>query len=296
MSELNRLLDTYAPPAPPADLAERAAAAAARHPRLDGGSAWRRSARRGGWRRGVMVAGTSFGLAFTSAVAATVVSEGRIEIPVVTEVAAAMPVIGPRVRENAPAPVRLARRDSRPPRTERAAGPEPERHVAASVDPRQQRIEQQGAAIRQRIDERRAAGLPTPRADRIQARARQIVERRQAAGKPTPPVEQVERALAFRELRAMSQRQLVRQQALASSISDDQLRRFADRLPPGARQRFDVLDPQMQRQLVARWIERVRARRLFAQGIQQPATPQAPAPAPLGDAAPGSEGYSQEPR
>ncbi|HET7816092.1 MAG TPA: hypothetical protein VFK58_00750 [Sphingomicrobium sp.] len=295
MSELNRLLDAYVPPDPPADLAARAAEAAALHRRRRTRSAWRRSANRGGWSRGVMIAGTSLGLAFTSAVAATVVSEGRIEIPVVTDVAAAIPVIGPRVRENVPEPVRLAKREAEPAQRPPAAETRPTED-AAPTDLRRQRAEHAGAAIRQRIEERRAAGLPTPRADRIQARARQIVERRQAAGKPTPPVEQVERALALREYRVMRQRQQMRQQVVASSISDEQLRRFADRLPPLARQRFDALDPVMQRQAVARWSERIRARRSLQLGLQRPATPEAPTPAPRAELVAGSEGYSEQPR
>lgn len=293
MSELNRLLDAYVPPAPPADLAARAAEAAARHPRAHARSAWRRASKRGGWGRGAMIAGTSLGLAFTSAVAATVVSEGRIEIPVVTEVAAAIPVIGPRVRERAPEPVRLARREAEPAQPPPAAETKLA-EVAPPVDLRRERMEQQAAAIRQRIEERRAAGLPTPRADRIQAQARRIVERRQAAGKPTPPVEQVERALALREIRVM--RQHARQQAVAASISDEQLRQFADRLPPRARQRFDALDPAMQRQAVARWVERIRARRSLRLALQQPAEPQSPAPAPQDETMAASEGYSEQPR
>lgn len=291
MSELNRLLDAYAPPPAPADLAARVAETAARHPRAPARSAWRRVSSRGGWRRGAMIAGTSLGLAFTSAVAATVVSEGRIEIPVVTEVAAAIPVIGPRVREAAPAPApaRLARRQTEPAQRGGAAETKLAEPVAPA-DVRRQRMAQQGAAIRQWIEERRAAGLPTPRADRIQARARQIVDRRQAAGKPTPPIEQVERALVLREYQAM------RRQGIAQSISDEQLRRFADRLPPRARERFDALDPAMQRQAVARWVERIRARRALRQAIQQQAAPQAPTDGPQGELVAGSEGYSQPPR
>lgn len=240
-----------------------------------------------------MIAGTSLGLAFTSAVAATVVSEGRIEIPVVMEVAAAIPVIGPRVKENAPEPAQLARRQAESGPAKPAVETKPAED-AAPADLQRQWAQRQAAAMRQRIEERRAAGLPTPRADRIQAQARQIVERRQGAGKPTPPVEQVERALVRREIRAM--RQHARQQAVAASISDEQLRRFADRLPPVARERFETLDPAMQRQAVARWLERIRTRRALRNALQQPAAPQAPTQEPQDELVAGSEGFAQQPR
>ena len=80
MSDLNQLLDGYAPPPLPEGLAARASAAAIAAPQDRRGplARWTRGARRGGWRRGALIGSAALGLAFTSAVAAEVASGGRI--------------------------------------------------------------------------------------------------------------------------------------------------------------------------------------------------------------------------
>src|SRR6185369_12556978 len=113
MSDLNRLLDSYAPPPLPAGLAARASAAAIAAPQDRRGpfARWSRGARRGGWRRGTLIGGAALGIAFTSAVAAEVASGGRIEIPVVHQVVAAIPVFATHTPKT---PVQLASREVRP--------------------------------------------------------------------------------------------------------------------------------------------------------------------------------------
>src|SRR5213076_1271771 len=75
------------------DLAGRAVAAAVAQPQQKARrfGAWRRTGRRGGWKRSVWLGSAALGLAFTSAVAAEVVSGGQIEIPVVHQVVEAIP-------------------------------------------------------------------------------------------------------------------------------------------------------------------------------------------------------------
>ena len=65
----------------------------------------------------------------------------------------------------------------------------------------------------------------------------------------------------------------------------EQLARSASRLPPEKRERFLALPPEMQRQLVARQIEKIRARRAMRQQqtesvAPEPASSEPVAPAP----------------
>lgn len=265
MSELDKLLGSHVPPPVPADLAARAAAEAVKHPqapRLAAPHARRRD-RRGGWRRPLWIGTASFGLAFTSAVAATVASGGRIEIPVVKQVVAAIPILAV---EPAPQrkPERLVRAEPKP--TTPAATDTP---LAASPqlpqDLRQRRVLVRLAEAKRLVEERRAAGLPTPRADRIERQAQRIVERRQAAGLPTPPVEQVEAGLALREMRRM--------QAAASGLGEQRIRRLIERLPPEKRARFEQLSPEQQQAFIQRWIQRRLARQQAALAGAEPAPP-----------------------
>lgn len=266
MSILNQLLDSLAPPRVPEGLAQRAAAAAVQQPQERGRAPWPwgRGERRGGWKRAALAGSAAVGLAFTSAVAAEVVSGGRIEIPVVHEVVEAIPVLKPQPRAKADEHKQLAARPMR--RTEPAANSaaQPQAQQSAA-DARRQQLMQRFGAIKQRVEERRAAGLPTPRADRIERQAKRIVQQRQARGLATPPVEQVEIRLALREARiARVLRQIPSDPA---AISDLQVEQFARILPPRKRERFLALGPDMQRQTMIRLVQRLRARRM--QQVQQ---------------------------
>ncbi len=256
MSQLNQLLDSLAPPPVPTGLASRAAQAAAKLPQERRSLiAWRRGGKRGGWRRGPLIASAVLGLAFTSAVAAEVASGGRIEIPVVHQVIAAIPVLRTQ-QPKKPVLVasRTVRRATKPPE---AAAP-----TAAPMTQRD-RLMQSFADAKRQVAERRAAGLPTPTADRIERKAKSIVERREAAGLPTPSVDEVELRLAMREWRTM---RLLGQLARdPSRISDVQVERFARILPPQKRERFLALAPNQQRQLMGRAAHRFLTRRIQGQ-------------------------------
>jgi len=278
MSELDRLLKGHQPPSMPAGLAQRAVAEAVKHPQGKAAAPAilpRRRDRRGGWKRPLWISAASLGLAFTSAVAASVVSGGRIEIPVmqpvVQEVVDAVPVLHQAQVKRSPE--RLAAADPAKAEPAPAVAESPSEHEVAAVPGQpglaRTRVGQKLAIAKQRVEERRAAGLPTPRADRIQNKAKQIVERRQAAGLPTPPIEQVEAGVALREIRQMRQQRLG-QPIDPAAISDEQLVRFAQRLPPDKRGRFEALSPEMQRRLVARSAERIRARRAVRQAAPEP--------------------------
>lgn len=264
MSELDKLLQGYAPPRAPAGLAQRAVAAAINHSQDSGkAAAPRRHDRRGSWKRPLWIGAASIGLAFTSAVAATVVSGGRIEIPVVEQVVEAIPVLEEARRKNEPEP-RLAQAEpvkEAPTAAEEAAPATP---VPGEPGYGRARVMRNLAEAKQQVEARRAASLPTPRADRIERQAKAIVERREAAGLPTPTVEEVEAGLALREMRRMW---LMRRAGRIdpAMLTDYQLARIANRLPPEKRERFLALPPDMQRQLVARQIDKIRARR----GMQQ---------------------------
>lgn len=270
MSELDKLLRGFAPPPVPAGLAQRAAIEAASHAQETAHAPQRRRDRRGGWKRPLWIGAASFSLALTSAVAATVVSGGRIEIPVVQpvvqQVVEAVPALHRAQIKRAPRPV--AEAAVRP-------GVEPDQTkvmppVPGQPNGRRQRVVQTMTKARQYVEARRAAGLPTPRADRIERRAERIVERREAAGLPALTLEEVEAGLALRELRRMW---LLRRTGRwdPSMLTEPQLARIAGRLPPEKRERFLALPPDAQRQLVAQRIATWRERR---SARQVPAPPQ----------------------
>jgi len=259
MTGLDKLLQAYAPPPVPEGLAERAAAAASGHaqePRHVEPS--RRRDRRGSWLRRPLLAGTAaLGLAFTSAVAATYVSGGRIQIPVVQSVISAVPALDRAVKSRAE-PVRQV---AEAPAPAVAQPTEDQSGTAATAGQRpwgDARAVQVLQRLQANVDHRREAGLPTPRADRIERQAETIVARRQAKGLPAPPVDRVKAALALRELKRMKDQ---RQGGVSRSISPEQMEHIADRLPPDRRARFEQLTPEQQEALVSRVIERRRLRR-----------------------------------
>jgi hypothetical protein len=295
MNSLDKLLEDYAPPPVPEGLAQRAAVAATRHPQeANKALPWRRRDPRGGWKRPFLIAGASLALVFTSAVAAEVASSGRIEIPVVHQMVERIPILD--VKAKPARKLAEAKVEKR----------EPARVQAQSVPPappnfqRRERVAQRFAQVRQMVGARRAAGLPTPRADRIEAQAKRIVERRQAAGKPTPPVERVEGLLALREIRHARQQRRATQQIVASRLTDEQVRRVAERLPPERRERFLALPPEVQRQMIARRVEGFRTRRAMRRAMPQTAPQEQPVPrvqtAPEPPVESESEGFSEEPR
>lgn len=238
---------------------------------------WRRGNARGGWRRGALIGSAALGLAFTSAVAAEVASGGRIEIPVVHQVVAAIPVFATHTPKKT---VQMASREVRP------APRPPEAAPAAEppVTPRE-RLMQTFAEAKKQVAERRAAGLLTPNADRIERKAKRIVERREAAGLPTPSLDQVELRVAIREWRTMRMlRQVARD---PSGITDVQVDRFSRILPPQKREQFLALGPDQQRQLMGRAAQRFLARRVQTQ-VQNSEPPQV--------AEQPNEGLAQPPR
>jgi len=279
MSQLNRFLDGFAPPPVPEDLAARSAQAAARLPQ-DRRSLmpWRRGGARGGWRRGMLIGGAALGFAFTGAVAAEVVSGGRISIPVVHQVVAAIPALNGTHEPKKP--VQLASRGARP-----APKPLEEAPVAPVQMTGRQRLMQTFTEAKKQVAERRAAGLPTPNADRIERKAKRIVERREAAGLPTPSLDEVELRLAIREWRTMRMlRQVARD---PTEITDGQVDRFSRILPPQKREQFLALGPDQQRQLMGRAAQRFLARRMQSQveNSEPPLVAQQP-----------SEGLAEPPR
>lgn len=193
---LDALLAEYAAPPAPAGLAARATAAALAHPQAPAPPHWRAARdRRGGWlRRPLLVGGAALGLAFSGAVASTYAG---VELP--RPVQAVIDKL-PFVARKAPDSPIDAQADApgREPR-ERAVSPatpaQQERPFATfwrSLTPDQQERLRQAPALqrlvvaKQIVDARRAAGLPTPRADIIE----RAIERRRAAataGEPLPP-------------------------------------------------------------------------------------------------------------
>jgi hypothetical protein len=273
MSDLNRLLDSYAPPPVPEGLAARASAAAIAAPQDRRGpvARWSRGARRGGWRRGALIGGAALGFAFTSAVAAEVASGGRIEIPVVHQMVQAIPVL--KAAPARPRPVQLAARTVKPPRKPAEAAPAVESDPAS----RRERLIGQFAQAKEQVAERRAAGLPTPTADRIERKAKRIVERREAAGLPAPSLDEVELRVALREGRTA--RILLQVARDPTNLTEVQVQRFARILPPRKRTQFLALSPEQQRQLMGRAAQRFLARRM--QQRQQPEAAAATPPAEI---------------
>jgi len=199
---LDRLLADFAPPRPAHGLADRIVAAATLLPQAERPqAAERRRGRRGAWlRRPLIVGGAALGLVFTSAVAATLGSGGRIVLPSIETVLASVPLIG-----NAPEPPPVRRASVAPKRAPvvpvvAPASPREEPPLAPSLTDRQQRQVARLIVAKRIVEARRDAGLPTPRADRIErlVTAKRIVDTRRAAGLPTPRADRIEAAVERR--------------------------------------------------------------------------------------------------
>lgn len=241
MSEFDQLMKGYVPPPVPPGLADRAVAAATAMPQDPGrAAAGRRINRR--WTRPLWIGAASFGVAFTSAVAATVVSSGRIEIPVVQQVVEAIPVLNKAVQRDEP--VRVARKIERPVNKVEAAPVEAKSNPVPAI--RNERARERIAALKQEVERRRAAGLPTPRADRIEARIAKVRQRAEI-------------------------RDVVRNNPAA--LTDEQVAAIVERLPPARRQWLQSLPPERQRQVVIGTIERLRERRARRLGAPDPIEP-----------------------
>lgn len=281
-ARLAALLATYRPPSPPDDLAARIAAHATTLPQEPPLGALRRAwrSRRGTWMRRPIVAGAAaFGLAVSSAVAATYagiplprpVEQIIAELPFVPAAPPRKPVAAKRPeRQAAATPSPPA-----PPAEEATAAPAP-----GSIDARMQRAREIVAA-------RRAAGLSTPRADRIE-RAMKTVEARRAAGLPTPTADRIEQAIERRRAREQQgvapaqldaeQREALRAEIGRRLLARRELLRRAQAGDPDAIVRLEELRRRQQERR-ARW----RAER---DGLN---APQAPSDAT-------TEGFSGEPR
>lgn len=194
---LDALLAELRPPPMSLGLADRVVAAALALPR--GASASRpipRHSGRGRWlRRPLLVGGAALGLAFASAVAASLAG---VELPrPVAAMLEKLPLIGKAAPEppSVPAPPRRTSARPTPPAElpkQISAEPVPPPPV---LPPRLERRIERLERAREIVEARRAAGLPTPRADRMEARrerVREIVAARRAAGLPTPRADRIE--------------------------------------------------------------------------------------------------------
>lgn len=192
---LDALIAELRPPPVPLGLADRVAAAALALPQgAPVPPAAPRHIRRG-LHRPLLIGAAALGLAFASAVAASLAG---LDLPrPVAAVIEKLPLVG-KAEPEAPPPARPTPR----PAAQRAAPPPP---VAAPVapppveappvlPPHQERVVRRIEQAREIVAERRAAGLPTPRADRFE----RMLERRRAAGLPTPRADRIERLLEQR--------------------------------------------------------------------------------------------------
>lgn len=190
---LDALLATYRPPGASDDMAARVAARATASPQHARIVARGRRAR-AGWARRPLIVGTAMAtLAVSSAVAASLaglelpqpVERVIAELPLIPDPTRARlrpqaEVVSPRIRPESAA--------AAPTPTPRPAEPATEiAQPARSID---ERIERASAIVAAR----RAADLPTPRADRLE-RARELVEERRASGLPTPLADRIKLAL-----------------------------------------------------------------------------------------------------
>ena len=201
---LDALLAELTPPPVPAGLAARimaAAETAVQEPRA--GRARRATDgrdRRGKWRRGLVIGAGALGLAFSGAVAATLAG---VPLPAKVEaVMAKLPLIGHEEPEPAVAAPR-----PRPARVIEAPVAAPNEMTAKprAADPVQVRQLRRLAAMRRVVEARRAAGLPTPRADRMERRIERRMERRALWWRQATP-EQRERILELRRQRQEARR------------------------------------------------------------------------------------------
>jgi hypothetical protein len=235
------------PPVPPvpAGLAKRVLAAAAATPQEARPAYARRAAgrdRRGKWLRRPFFVGTAaLGLVFTSAVAATLAG-----VPIPQKIAA---VFFPEEKAPEPKQVVAPHRVSRPvpaaaaPVQAAGAGPVADAPVWAQRPNPWRRL----FMAERIIAARRAMGLPTPGADRLQRQLRQRAERWQAA---TP-----EQRAAW--LQRQQLRQDVRRAMLSTPEGREELAR-QDRIQRWRMQGQVGLPPGEPRQLIRDW----RARRI----------------------------------
>jgi hypothetical protein len=233
------------PPAPPVpgDLAARvleAAAAVKQEPRAAHARrvAARRD-RRGRWLRRPLLAGTvGLGLVFTSAVAATLAG-----VPIPQKIAAVF-----FAEEKAPAPrAEPPRRVARPPAAPAApmqtaeAGPKPEVALDSQPGPWRRLLMMQRI-----VDARRAMGLPTPGADRIERRLRRRAELWQQAT-PEQRAQWLQRQQARREARRAA---LATPEGREAFVRQEQMRRWRAQRQAGV-----PLTPE-QRAAMREWRER----------------------------------------
>ena len=213
---LDALLASYTPPPTPPGLAGRVAGAALAREQAPPLGKLRRTwrDRRGAWlRRPLIAGGVALGLAFSGAVAATLAGVEVVLPPKVQTVLAEVPFFGRMAKAEPPVPA--------PGR--RAAAPRPESvpipAELATVPPafddmpiqrQRARAVRRWLVARRIVAERRAAGLPTPRADRIDWAIEQRLVRQGVL--PADPIERAavreevrrvwrERAQARREMR-----------------------------------------------------------------------------------------------
>jgi hypothetical protein len=191
---LDALLADHVPPPMPADLAARVTATATALPQDPApvGRAPRPVRdRRGAWlRRPLIVGAAALGLAFSGALAA---GYAGVELPTrMRAVLARLPFVAPKAAPPARSP---ERRHQAPVRAIDAPPP-----LGDAV--RHQRMLRRLERVRAAAAERRAAGLPTPRADRIEQRIERRIARRDAAhaARPADPDIRAERR-ALRQAR-----------------------------------------------------------------------------------------------
>lgn len=218
------LADVPAPPLP-AGLAERivaAATAATQEPPAAraGRAAEPRHDRRRRWlRRPLLIGAATLGLALSGAVAATLAG-----VPVPARIAAVFSqAFGEEAAESkAPPPPRRARPQQPAPAPVRAQAAQSEPPAAAAVPVPILRAQRRLAIARRIVAERRAAGLPTPIADRV--------ERRLRSWRAATP----EQRAAFREARRERLRQRIEaRRALRDDRAPIVVRpRTADIAPP----------------------------------------------------------------
>lgn len=218
---LDALLSELTPPPVPAGLEIRAADAALALPQAPALPAPRspRRDRRGGWlRRPLVAGGIALGLAFSGAVAATLAGVEVAFPPKVQAVLAEVPFFRRMAKAEPPAPA-LAPAPRRRVAPAPAATPEAA-PTFVEPDPSQQmrraRAVRRYLIARQIVAERRAAGLPTPRADRIEQAIEQRLIRQGAL--PADPVERAEVRAEVR--RAWRERMLERREARRARLGE----------------------------------------------------------------------------
>ena len=230
---LDALLTAYAPPPAPPGLAGRVADAALaleQAPPL-GALPRRWRDRRGAWlRRPLIAGGVALGLAFSGAVAATLAGVEVVLPPKVQTVLAEVPFFGRMAKAEPPAPPPVRRAAARPvPASNQAelAGEEPAPVADQLLQAQRTRAVRRWLRARQIVAERRAAGLPTPRADRIEW----VIEQR-LVRQGVLPADPVERAAVREEARRVWRERAEARRAMRRA-------RFAERnmLPPQQQER-----------------------------------------------------------